>query len=72
MRTIALQVTRISAKLNIAKSIFGEDHIITLWIQLDKAYIYKDNALYVNEINNIPGSLGYYLFTKEGISFTKL
>lgn len=35
-------------------------------------YIYKDNALYVNEINNIPGSLGYYLFTKEGISFTKL
>ena len=26
----------------------------------------------VNEINNIPGSLAYYLFTKEGISFTKL
>jgi D-alanine-D-alanine ligase len=35
-------------------------------------YIYKDDTLYVNEINNIPGSLAYYLFTKEGISFTKL
>lgn len=35
-------------------------------------YLYKDNILYVNEINNIPGSLAYYLFTKEGITFTKL
>lgn len=35
-------------------------------------FIYKDNELFVNEVNNIPGSLAYYLFTKEGISFAKL
>lgn len=49
-------ITEINKALNIAKSIFGEDHIITLWIQLDKAYIYKDSAQCVlakNQIDNI-------------------
>ena len=35
-------------------------------------FLYHNNRLVVNEINNIPGSLAYYLFAKEGISFTKL
>ncbi len=33
-------------------------------------YLYKENALYVNEINAIPGSLAYYLF--EDITFEEL
>ncbi len=35
-------------------------------------YIKHNNKLYVNEINNIPGSLSYYLFKYNNISFTKL
>lgn len=35
-------------------------------------YIKHNNILYVNEINNIPGSLSYYLFKYQNISFTKL
>lgn len=37
-------------------------------------YIYDLNAevLYLNEVNNIPGSMGFYLFEKEGINFTLL
>jgi len=34
-------------------------------------YIYKDK-IYVNEINAIPGSLAYYLWETEKISFSKL
>lgn len=33
-------------------------------------YLYKDNSLYVNEINAIPGSLAYYLF--EDVTFEEL
>lgn len=33
-------------------------------------YLLKDNKLYLNEINTIPGSLAFYLF--KGISFTDL
>ena len=32
----------------------------------------KDNQIYVNEINTIPGSLSYYLWEFTGISFTQL
>ncbi len=32
----------------------------------------KDNSVYVNEINTIPGSLSYYLWEASGISFTEL
>ncbi len=32
----------------------------------------KDNAIYVNEINTIPGSLSFYLWEASGISFTQL
>lgn len=32
----------------------------------------KDNSVYVNEINTIPGSLSFYLWEASGISFTEL
>lgn len=32
----------------------------------------KDNKIYVNEINTIPGSLSYYLWEESGISFPSL
>lgn len=32
----------------------------------------KDNSVYVNEINTIPGSLSFYLWEATGISFTGL
>lgn len=32
----------------------------------------KDGAIYVNEINTIPGSLSFYLWEATGISFTEL
>ncbi|MBD5263932.1 MAG: D-alanine--D-alanine ligase [Bacteroides sp.] len=32
----------------------------------------KDNKIYVNEINTIPGSLSFYLWEESGISFTAL
>lgn len=32
----------------------------------------KDNKIYVNEINTIPGSLSYYLWEESGISFSAL
>ncbi len=32
----------------------------------------KDNSVYVNEINTIPGSLSFYLWDASGISFSEL
>lgn len=32
----------------------------------------KDNSIYVNEINTIPGSLSFYLWEATGLSFDKL
>lgn len=32
----------------------------------------KDNSVYVNEINTIPGSLSFYLWEATGLTFTKL
>lgn len=32
----------------------------------------KDNKIYVNEINTIPGSLSYYLWEESGINFSQL
>lgn len=32
----------------------------------------KDNSIYVNEINTIPGSLSFYLWEATGLSFTAL
>lgn len=37
-------------------------------VMIDK----KDNSVYVNEINTIPGSLSFYLWEATGISFTQL
>ncbi len=41
-------------------------------IRVDYLFNKKNSKLYVNEINNIPGSLAYKLFEKEGITFRKL
>ena len=32
----------------------------------------KDNKIYVNEINTIPGSLSFYLWEETGVSFSSL
>ncbi len=37
-------------------------------VMIDK----KDDSVYVNEINTIPGSLSYYLWEESGISFSQL
>ena len=35
-------------------------------------YLLYDHRLYVNEINAVPGSLSYYLFSDKISAFTKL
>lgn len=35
-------------------------------------FMVKDFIVYVNEINTIPGSLAYYLFEKENLSFSEV
>lgn len=35
-------------------------------------YLFHNDKLYVNEINTIPGSFAYYLFSDVGINFEKL
>lgn len=35
-------------------------------------YLYADNTLYVNEVNTIPGSLAFYLFSRLDIPFNEL
>jgi D-alanine-D-alanine ligase len=35
-------------------------------------YIIEKDKIYINEINTIPGSLAYYLFTPYNISFTEM
>lgn len=35
-------------------------------------YLYHDGELFINEINIIPGSFGYYLFSNLGLNFEKL
>lgn len=41
-------------------------------VRIDYIYDTEEEILYVNEINNIPGSLAFYLFEPLGITFTKL
>lgn len=41
-------------------------------VRVDFLFDTKNNQLYVNEINSIPGSFSYLLFEKEGINFKKL
>lgn len=43
-----------------------------LCVRLDFLYDEENNQLYFNEINNIPGSLAFYLWEKSDISFTSL
>ena len=41
-------------------------------IRVDFLMDVDKNQVYVNEVNTIPGSLAYYLFESEGVSFTRL
>lgn len=41
-------------------------------VRVDFLFDNIENKLYINEINNIPGSLSFYLFEPMGISFTEL
>lgn len=41
-------------------------------VRIDYLYNEKDDIVYLNEINTIPGSLAYYLFEGIGISYIKL
>ena len=41
-------------------------------IRVDFLLDVDKNQLYVNEVNTIPGSMAYYLFESEGVSFTQL
>lgn len=41
-------------------------------VRIDFLYDLDTETLYINEINNIPGSLAFYLFEPSGISFSKL
>ena len=41
-------------------------------VRIDFLYDNESETIYLNEINTIPGSLAFYLFEKEGITFTKL
>lgn len=54
-----------------AKQIYT-DLNMSLVVRIDFLYDKENETLYFNEINNIPGSLAYYLFEKKGLSFTTL
>lgn len=41
-------------------------------VRIDFLMHADSSALYVNEINTIPGSLSFYLWEKEGLSFPAL
>ncbi len=41
-------------------------------VRMDYLYSTPENKLYINEINTIPGSLAYYLFSERGLPFAKL
>ena len=41
-------------------------------VRIDYIIDSEDDSLYINEINTIPGSLAFYLWEHEGITFTKL
>ena len=53
-----------------AKSIF-ENMECKGVIRIDFIFDKKAKKLYVNEVNTIPGSLGYYLWEYKGMSFSE-
>lgn len=46
----------------------GCSGVVRIDFMIDK----EDNSIYVNEINTIPGSLSYYLWDKQGLTYTQL
>lgn len=41
-------------------------------VRIDYLYDEKKEELYLNEINTIPGSMAYYLFTERGLDLTDI
>lgn len=41
-------------------------------VRIDCIFNLENNAIYINEINTIPGSFAFYLFDKAGTNFTAL
>lgn len=41
-------------------------------VRIDFIYNQDNQEIYLNEVNNIPGSLAFYLWQHQGIDFTKL
>lgn len=70
-REIPAQIDSILAKeiSNTTKAIYEELSLFGV-VRID--YLYHNGKLYVNEINTIPGSFAYYLFSDMGINFKKL
>ena len=54
-----------------AKTIYKNMNL-SLVVRMDFLYDTDTNTLYFNELNNIPGSLAFYLFNQMGISTTTL
>lgn len=57
--------------INSAIQIYN-DLNMSLIVRIDFLYDNENETLYFNEINNIPGSLAFYLFAKKDIDFTTL
>ena len=52
---------------NISRDIFEKFRLSGV-VRID--FIVKDEKVFVNEINSIPGSLAFYLFEKQSLSFS--
>jgi len=54
---------------NLTKQIFKKFELSGV-VRVD--YLIENKEIYVNEINSIPGSLAYYLFEKQNLSFSEV
>lgn len=54
---------------NLSKEVFEKFELSGV-VRID--YIVKNEEIFINEINSIPGSLAYYLFEREEYSFTEV
>ena len=71
-RIVPAKIDDITQKLlyDYAKSIFENMECKGI-IRIDYIFDKKAKQLYVNEVNTIPGSLGYYLWEYKGMSFSE-
>lgn len=64
-RSVEMQIQEIAKR---AFKIFDCSGVVRIDFLVDK----KQNKIYLNELNSIPGSLAFYLFKEQGYSFEKL